>query len=132
MTIQNGSFTYTGDLITIPGVKVFKDSSCLKVYYSQTSIDEIRSSPGKFILEQNYPNPFNPTTTIRYSIPKEELVSLKISNSIGQEVAVLVYENKPAGNYEVDFNASGFSSGVYFYRLEAGEFYQIKKMVLIK
>ena len=90
------------------------------------------SIPNNFILEQNYPNPFNPSTTIMYSIPNSEFVTLKIYDVLGNELATLVNEEKPAGNYEVDFNAAGFSSGIYFYKLQAGNFVQTKKMILLK
>lgn len=88
--------------------------------------------PQKFNLEQNYPNPFNPSTTIKFSIPNEEFVSLKVFNSLGEEVAELLNEEKLAGNYSVSFDASQLSSGVYFYKISAGSFTEIKKMILIK
>ncbi|MGE5679505.1 MAG: T9SS type A sorting domain-containing protein, partial [Bacillota bacterium] len=74
--------------------------------------------PENFELRQNYPNPFNPVTKIQYSIPKQSFVSLKVYDIIGREVAILVDENKQAGNYEIIFNAEELSSGVYFYRLD--------------
>lgn len=83
-------------------------------------------------LFQNYPNPFNPSTTISFSIPEEDFVSLKVFNSLGEEVAKLINETKPAGNYSVSFNASDLTSGVYFYKINAGSFVEIKKMVLMK
>jgi hypothetical protein len=85
-----------------------------------------------FSLNQNYPNPFNPTTTIKYSIPEMSKVSLTLFNLLGEEVATLVNEEKVAGYYTVEFNASSLSSGVYFYRLQAGSFTETKKMVLMK
>ena len=86
----------------------------------------------RFYLAQNYPNPFNPTTTINYKIPKTSFVTLKIYNVLGKEIATLVNEEKPAGNYNVEFNAKGLSSGIYFYRIRAGEYVQTKKMILMK
>lgn len=94
----------------------------------------------KFNLNQNYPNPFNPNTIINYTIPKvlgnkfssSINVELKIYDSLGREVATLVNEIKPPGNYETNFNASQYSSGVYYYQLKAGDFVQSKKMVLLK
>jgi photosystem II stability/assembly factor-like uncharacterized protein len=83
-------------------------------------------------LSQNYPNPFNPTTTIKYSIPTESFVRIKIYNLIGEEVATLVNEEKTIGNYEVEFNATSLPSGIYFYQLKAGKFVETKKMVLMK
>ena len=88
--------------------------------------------PTKFELSQNFPNPFNPSTTISFSIPNEELVSLKVYNSLGEEVVELINETKQAGNYEINFNASGLSSGIYFYKIQAGSFTQTKKMTILK
>ena len=88
--------------------------------------------PDKYKLEQNYPNPFNPVTKINYSITKTGLVTLKVYSILGQEVATLVNEVKTAGNYFVDFDASNFSSGVYFYSIKAGDFNDTKRMFLIK
>ncbi len=88
--------------------------------------------PTRYELGQNYPNPFNPTTKINFAIPKQGLVTMKIYDVLGREVRTLVNEVKQAGNYTVDFNASEFSSGVYFYKLQAGEFADIKRMILVK
>jgi len=88
--------------------------------------------PTKYELSQNYPNPFNPTTKINFALPKSGFVTLKIYDILGREIKTLVNEIKQAGNYTVDFNASEFSSGVYFYRIESGTFSEIKRMVLIK
>jgi len=92
----------------------------------------ITLTPDKFELSQNYPNPFNPVTKISFSIPKQSLVSLKVYDMLGKEVAKLVNEVKTAGVYNVNFDASSLSSGVYFYKIEAGNFSEIKKMMLIK
>ena len=88
--------------------------------------------PMKYELSQNYPNPFNPSTSIKFSIPQSEIVSLKIYDIVGREVATLVNSKLSAGVFEYNFNASALSSGVYFYRLDAGSFTEIKKMLLIK
>jgi len=88
--------------------------------------------PTQFELKQNYPNPFNPTTTIRWQSPIGSWQTLKIYDLLGREVATLVDEYKPAGSYEVEFDASDLSSGVYFYRLQAGEFADTKKLILMK
>jgi len=85
-----------------------------------------------YIIEQNYPNPFNPITTIKYQIPQMSLVILKIYDLLGNEIETLVEEEKPAGMYEVQFNATDLPSGVYFYKLQAGSFVETKKMILIK
>jgi len=95
----------------------------------------------KFSLSQNYPNPFNPVTKIKYSIPQSPplggdgrggLVTLKVYDILGREIATLVNEEKPAGNYEVEFNAATLPSGIYFYRLKAGQYSETKKMILLK
>lgn len=88
--------------------------------------------PEKFMLEQNYPNPFNPTTNISYQLPVNGNVSIKIYDVIGNEVATLVNEFKEAGRHSVEFDASGFGSGVYFYSISSGNFISTKKMILIK
>jgi predicted GH43/DUF377 family glycosyl hydrolase len=85
-----------------------------------------------YSLKQNYPNPFNPTTKIVFSIPKSEFVTLKVYNILGEEVVTLVNKKQPAGSYEVEWDASGFASGVYYCQLKAGDFKHVKKMVLIK
>ncbi len=102
--------------------------------------DDIAASPDEFMLMQNYPNPFNPTTKISFTIPSVTLrqaqsdisVALKVYDVLGNEVATLVNEERPAGSYEVEFDASGLSSGVYFYKLQAGQFVQTRKMLMIK
>jgi predicted GH43/DUF377 family glycosyl hydrolase len=98
-----------------------------------------RGLPENYLLKQNYPNPFNPSTTIRYELPHASRVSLKVYNTLGQEVATLVNETKPAGMYTVQFDArlpggqaGRLASGVYFYRLEAGTFVQTKRLVLLR
>ena len=97
-----------------------------------TSVEADKNLPTKFSLEQNYPNPFNPTTTIKYSIPKEGIVTLKIYNIIGEEVTTLVNENKQVGNYNVSYSATNLSSGIYLYKLSAGSFVETRKMILLK
>jgi aminopeptidase N len=94
--------------------------------------DEQVEVPTKFKLEQNYPNPFNPSTTIEYLVTSSEFITLKVYDVLGDEVATLVNQEKPAGRYEVEFNASKLSSGIYFYKLQAGSFIETKKMVLLK
>jgi uncharacterized delta-60 repeat protein len=86
----------------------------------------------EFVLEQNYPNPFNPSTTISFAIPSSVFTSLKVYDVLGNEVATLVSEEKLAGSYEVEFNASHLASGIYFYRMQSGSFSQVKKMILSK
>ena len=90
------------------------------------------TGPASYSLEQNYPNPFNPSTVISYSIPKGNTVTLKIFNVLGQEVKTLVNDYRAPGKYTVNFNASNLSSGIYFYTLHAGSYFQVKKMMLLK
>jgi len=97
-----------------------------------TSIEDGNSIPVDYNLSQNYPNPFNPSTTINFSIPKQKNVSLKVYDVLGKEVAELVNEEKPAGNYKIDFDASNLSSGIYIYTLKTNEFLKARKMMLIK
>ena len=130
--VQRGSFVYDSGLVTIKGVKVYKDSSRLSITYGAVLVDEIKGLPIEYALIQNYPNPFNPTTSIQYSIANRQFVTLKIFNVLGQEIETLVNEEKTAGNYQVEFNAAELPSGVYFYRIQAGSFNQVRKMLLIK
>ncbi|MCO6473705.1 MAG: CotH kinase family protein [Melioribacteraceae bacterium] len=97
-----------------------------------TSVDEELQVPTKFSLNQNYPNPFNPSTVISYQLSANSKVSLKIYDVLGRQVAVLVNEYQPPGNYKVEFNAKGLSSGIYYYRIESGAFRDTKKMILMK
>jgi len=85
-----------------------------------------------FSLKQNYPNPFNPSTVISYQLPVIGMVLLKVYDLLGREIATLVNEEKPAGEYEVEFNAARLPSGIYFYQLRTGNFSETKKMVLIR
>jgi len=105
-------------------------------------IDESADQLTTFHLHQNYPNPFNPSTSIQYAVSSPQFVTLKVYDVLGKEVATLVNEEKPSGNYEVEFSAIGGSasggnswnlaSGIYFYQLKAGEFIQTKKMILLR
>jgi hypothetical protein len=85
-----------------------------------------------YILSNNYPNPFNPTTTISYQIPEFSFVTIKIYDVLGNKISTLINEEKPAGSYKVEFNGSELPSGIYFYRLQAGDYIEAKKMVLMK
>ncbi|MHB8338290.1 MAG: T9SS type A sorting domain-containing protein, partial [Ignavibacteriaceae bacterium] len=97
-----------------------------------TGVKETYQLPQSFSLSQNYPNPFNPTTVIKYSVPRSGYVTLKIYNLMGQLIATLVNGQLSAGSYKADFDASKLSSGVYFYKLNAGGFMMTKKMMLLK
>ena len=111
-------------------------SGCIisgKEYGSLLSIkDKEERNFSPIELRQNYPNPFNPTTIINYSIPKQSLVIIKVYDVLGIEVASLVNEDKTVGSYSVNFNASKLTSGVYFYRMQAGSFVETKKLILLK
>ena len=114
------------------------DGGVFRGLLSTTSTNETDSKiPSSFVLEQNYPNPFNPVTTIKFSVPlnvkgERSNVTLKVYDVLGNEVATLFNEYKSAGSYEVVFDANKLSSGVYFYRLQAGNFVDTKKMLLLK
>ncbi len=99
--------------------------------YSEIVAVEVKI-PGTYSLFQNYPNPFNPSTTINYAIPSSEFVTLKVYDILGNEVAALVNEQRPVGSYEVEFNAAGLASGIYYYKIQAGSFVETKKMILMK
>ncbi|MBU0473797.1 MAG: T9SS type A sorting domain-containing protein [Bacteroidetes bacterium] len=122
---------WCGDAIDVFGTMGHKDIV--------NNVEQISSGiPTIYKLEQNYPNPFNPSTTIKYSIPRNteyysvNQVTLKVFNILGQEVAELVNEVKSAGNYEINFNASYLTSGVYFYKIQSGKYSSTKKMILLR
>jgi hypothetical protein len=114
----------------IPGLETKETDEIVSVENEEPALND-------FVLKQNYPNPFNPSTTIKYSIPTTEFVTLKIYDVLGNEMATLVDEYKPTGSYEVEFNSHSSSirnlaSGVYFYTLQAGSFTRTKKLILMK
>ncbi len=109
-----------------------KDSVCQNITVDLTTSIKEESLIKNFALVQNYPNPFNPITKIKYQIPHNNLVQLVVYDILGRKVTTLVNEQKPAGSYEVEFIASQFSSGVYFYELRAGDFRDVKKLILLK
>jgi len=88
--------------------------------------------PEKFSLSQNYPNPFNPVTKIKYTVPKNSFVTLKVFDIIGREIRTLVNEEKSPGEYIIDFDASNLPSGVYFYKIFSDKFSDVKRMILVK
>jgi hypothetical protein len=113
-----------------------KDIFITKINTPVTALEE-NLMPSEIQLHQNYPNPFNPSTKIKFEIPDQDrndkaLVTLKVYDILGREVATLVNEEKPAGEYELEFNAANLPSGIYFYQLKAGEFTETKKMVLLR
>jgi hypothetical protein len=100
-------------------------------------VEEIDNEiPSNYSLEQNYPNPFNPSTTIQFSIPHRSMVTLKVYDLLGNKIATLVNEEKPAGSYEIDFipasSIKNLASSVYFYQLRVGDYMDTKKMILLK
>ncbi len=97
-----------------------------------TGVENDNQNKLEYSLSNNYPNPFNPTTTIEFSIPNTSFVTLKVLNMLGEEITTLLNEEKPSGKYKVEFNGDGLSSGVYFYKLQSGDFINIKNMILMK
>ena len=125
---------YIMDLNVLVGSNLV-DSANIKFRIITTGlyVDDIHNSiPSQVILEQNYPNPFNPSTFISFTIPSKEYVSLKVSDLRGNEVTSLISGLLSAGDHSFQWNAKGLSSGIYFYRIQAGSFFQTKKLCLIK
>jgi hypothetical protein len=122
--VVGGTFTSAGG-VSANGVARWNSGTSRVEQLSPTA-------PKTFLLEQNYPNPFNPSTTIRYQLPVASEVKLEVYDVLGKKIATLVNERQSAGSYQVVWNASGLSSGTYFYRLQAGTFTQTKKMILVK
>jgi hypothetical protein len=120
--VSSGKYQYRLKQIDFSGASAY--SSNIEIYVSFI--------PLAFSLEQNYPNPFNPVTKISYALPSASMVDLKVYNVLGQLIITLVNEEKPAGFYEIDFNAADLPSGVYMYRITAGDYVQTKKMLLLK
>jgi hypothetical protein len=112
-------------------VDLFVDNVSLK-YVSETSIDRPNQPPVNYKLYANYPNPFNPTTNITYQLSKTSHVDLSLYNILGQKVVTLVKENQRAGYHQVEWNAIGFASGIYYYRIETAGFQDVKKMILLR
>ena len=121
-------FGYTESNILIVGTD---DFGYLFIFDNPLKVED-NQVPATFQLSQNYPNPFNPSTTIEFTLPERSFVKLVIFNTLGQEVAVLVNEEKGAGTHRIVWNASAYPSGVYFYRLETSKFQSVKKMMLLK
>lgn len=120
--ITNGIYKYRLKQIDFDGT--YKYSNEIEIV--------INNTPTEFALYQNYPNPFNPATVIIYQIPKDGLVTLKVYDILGKEVATLLNENKSVGRYSINFDGSNLASGVYIYQIRSGEFVSSKKMMLIK
>ena len=126
-----------GDDVTIwSDISTNGSPAALQIKKTSNSVtstgDGIKTTVDDFELSQNYPNPFNPATNIRFTIPESDFVTIKIYNAIGEEVQTLVNTNFAAGTHTLQFNGSNLASGLYFYRIQAGSFVQVKKMMLLK
>jgi hypothetical protein len=130
--ISDAAYSYCGVFSPdeVPGDNCTNYKS--KVHFENQSYQNISNIPKIFELNQNYPNPFNPSTTIKYALPKNEFVTIKVYDITGREIMRLVNEYKQAGYYSVNFNGSNLASGVYFYRIQAGDFISVKRMLMIK
>ena len=131
MTAKTQNYSVTASADTALGIAVTSLQSAINSLIV-TGVANDRTRVKSFALGQNYPNPFNPTTQINYSVPVSGYVSLKVFNILGSEVATLLSGYREAGDYSVTFNANGLPSGVYFYRLNAGNFVETKKLTLLK
>ncbi|MCW8803914.1 MAG: T9SS type A sorting domain-containing protein, partial [Ignavibacteriaceae bacterium] len=122
------------DKIAEPGIYIYRlkqiDFDGTVSYSSEAEVEVI--SPKEFALYQNYPNPFNPSTTIKFALPEKTNIELSVYNSLGEKVADVLSSELSEGYHEVEFSASNLSSGIYFYRLESGNFVSVKKMIIIK
>ncbi|HJY63916.1 MAG TPA: T9SS type A sorting domain-containing protein, partial [Ignavibacteria bacterium] len=131
--MKNGDHTLylnSNSYIELPIVN--PSGSPLNLAFTEEENEVINNEPYKFSLAQNYPNPFNPSTMIEYSIASNEKVELKVYDLLGREVITLVNEVQVPGSYNVMFNSHNLSSGIYFYRLSAGSFTEVKKMIFVK
>ena len=132
-TIDIGSGTdICADVITINGTLTGSGTFCNAPAAVENENEDDLETPKEFSLSQNFPNPFNPSTSIQYQVSNISQVTLKVYDVLGNEVATIVNEEKPVGSYEVGFNALDLSSGIYFYKLQAGSFVQTKKMILLR
>lgn len=133
---NNGLSTFIQNTIQFTSQYAFINTYGIGVYRrlkSQiTSVETETNIPHSFLLEQNFPNPFNPSTRIQYQVSSNSNVTLKVYDILGNEVASLVNEQKPKGIFEVEFEATQLTSGIYFYKLQAGFFVETKKMILIR
>ena len=120
--LESGDYSYRLVQIDFDGTR--SESGVVNV--------EVNTRPAEYSLRQNYPNPFNPSTIVEYSIPENGNVKVEIFNALGEEVTTLVNDYKQAGDYKVKFNASALSSGIYYYRIESGNFVKTRKMILLR
>lgn len=133
-TTEKQNYYYTDNLFGINSTKLnyrLKQIDFDGTYKYSDAVEVVRD-PVLFSLEQNYPNPFNPGTIIRFSLPQSSFVTLEIFNTLGESLGKLVSEDLSAGTYNYDWDGTGLTSGIYFYKIQAGDFVEIKKMILIK
>jgi len=137
--IQDTFLVYNGgnDTLFIPAMDYMGSAPDIGAFESDpdnpiTNIKNYSTLPSKYNLKQNYPNPFNPSTKIKFDLPKPETVKIEIYNIIGQKIETLLNKSMPAGYHEVTFDGQNLSSGIYLYRIEAGEWQDVKKMVYLK
>lgn len=127
---DSNTYFYRVKCITPDNQVAYSDS--VTITYLITSIDDKHNLPSEYSLSQNYPNPFNPVTSINYSLPVLSNVKLSVYDLLGRTIKELVNDVQPAGNYTINFNGINLSSGIYFNTLKAGNFYQVRKMLLLK
>jgi uncharacterized protein (TIGR02145 family) len=119
--VNTGKYNYRLKMVDLDGFSKYSNIVNIEVV-----------PPAKYELSNAYPNPWNPTTNIRYQVPVNIFVTIKVFDALGKEVVILVNELKPAGSYEITLNSKGLSSGVYYYQMKAGSFFETKKFILIK
>ena len=129
-TILNLLFEGNGSVSVVAADGRYSDNNPMSVKFAANST--VGALPVSFGMDQNYPNPFNPSTTISYQLPKQAMVNLAVYNALGEKVATLVSQMQDAGYYTANWSATQFASGIYFCRIEAGDFVAIKKMILMK
>ncbi|MCH7516312.1 MAG: T9SS type A sorting domain-containing protein, partial [Bacteroidetes bacterium] len=131
--LSDTSLAIADDTLYAWGIKVASQAFRFFTWSGVVSVErENNLFPDEYSLSQNYPNPFNPSTTIKFSVPQQSNVVLRVYDILGSEVANLVNETLDAGNYTINFDASQFASGMYIYTLTAGDFTTSKKMMLLK
>jgi hypothetical protein len=133
--VNNGLTNSNVTALAVSGSNIFAGTNTSGVWRREmpTAVkDDENNVPMLFSLSQNYPNPFNPSTTISFSLLSKSFVTLKVFDILGREVATIVSEEMPAGSYSRQWNAAKMSSGIYFYRLQAGAFTETKKLVLLR
>ncbi len=134
-TTQENSYSFRDDIRKLQSEIIsyrLKQIDLNGIYEYSTEVKLNKSVPSDFSIMQNFPNPFNPSTQINFSVPQSSHVLLKVYDANGSEIATLVNQNKSAGNYVIDFNASDLASGIYYYSITAGSFSKTKKMILMK